>query len=102
MSPVPKRTVLLPNYPNPFNPDTWIPFALAEEADVTIRIYDSLGRLVRTIKLGHLRPGYYTTRDRAAYWDGRNELGERVASGVYFYELRAGSFAKVRRMVILK
>jgi len=102
MKPVPKATALLPNYPNPFNPETWIPFMLSREADVTIRIYDSLGRLVRTIDLGHLRPGYYLNRDRAAYWDGRNELGEQVASGVYFYQIQAGSFVKTKRMVLLK
>jgi len=102
MRPVPKATALLPNYPNPFNPETWIPFMLSKEADVTIRIYDSVGRLVRTIDLGHLRPGYYLNRDRAAYWDGRNELGEQVASGIYFYQIQAGSFVKTKRMVLLK
>ena len=102
MRPVPKATVLLPNYPNPFNPETWIPFMLSEEADVTIRIYDSVGRLVRTIDLGHLRPGYYLNRDRAAYWDGRNELGEQGASGIYFYQIQAGSFTKTKKMVLLK
>jgi hypothetical protein len=102
MRPVPRESALLPNYPNPFNPETWMPFVLSDEADVTIRIYDSVGRLVRRINLGHLRPGYYLNRDRAAYWDGRNELGEQVASGIYFYQIQAGSFTKTKRMVLLK
>ncbi|HID55669.1 TPA: hypothetical protein EYP37_04005, partial [Candidatus Poribacteria bacterium] len=80
---VPRETVLLPNYPNPFNPETWIPFRLSEDGDVVIRIYDAVGRLVKKLELGYLRAGYYTSRHSAAYWDGRNELGERVASGVY-------------------
>ena len=99
---VPTETKLLANYPNPFNPETWIPFQLAKEADVTIKIFDMSGRLVRTLRLGRLKPGYYVDKSRAAYWDGRNELGERVASGVYFCVLEAGKFRAVRRMVVSK
>ena len=95
-------TALLPNYPNPFNPETWIPFTLAEESDVTLRIYDMDGQAIRTLELGARAAGSHASRDAAAYWDGRNELGEHVASGVYFYELNAGTYRKIRRMVILK
>jgi hypothetical protein len=102
MKPVPKETALLKNYPNPFNPETWIPFLLSDESDVVVRIYDSVGRVIRTVDLGHLRAGYYVDRDRSVYWDGRNEHGEQVASGVYFYQIQAGSFAEVKRMVLLK
>ena len=98
----PEETVLLPNYPNPFNPETWIPYHLANDTDVSLFIYDMDGALVRELDLGHQRAGYYTDRSRAAYWDGRNEWGERVASGVYFYQLRAGDYLKLRKMVILK
>ena len=83
----PKETVLLPNYPNPFNPETWIPYQLANGMNVQISIYDISGELVRQLDLGHQRAGHYTERSRAAYWDGRNGGGERVASGVYFYHL---------------
>ncbi|HEX28712.1 TPA: hypothetical protein ENG04_01380, partial [Candidatus Poribacteria bacterium] len=99
---VPCETALLPNYPNPFNPETWIPFQLAKEADVVIRIYDVRGNLIRTLDLGRLCAGYYTSRSSAAYWDGRNEIGERVASGVYVYQMVVGDKGFVRRMVILK
>jgi len=100
--PVPKRTALLQNYPNPFNPETWIPFQLAEEANVVIRIYDVNGRLIKTLNLGRLKAGYYTTRSSAAYWDGRNEYGELVSSGMYIYQLQAGGKTFTRKMVILK
>jgi parallel beta-helix repeat protein len=99
---IPIRTVLLQNYPNPFNPETWIPFKLAENAYVEIRIYDITGKLVRRLDLGYREAGSYTNRNRAAYWDGRNELGERVASGVYVYRLQVGGKEFIRRMVILK
>ncbi|MYB96247.1 T9SS type A sorting domain-containing protein, partial [Candidatus Poribacteria bacterium] len=98
----PKETVLLPNYPNPFNPETWIPYQLAEPAEVTIRIYAVDGSLVRTLSLGHQATGSYQSRTRAAYWDGRNNQGEPVASGVYFYTLTAGDFTSTRKMLIRK
>ena len=98
----PKATILLPNYPNPFNPETWIPYQLAEPSDVSISIYAADGKLVRTLALGHQPVGIYESRSRAAYWDGRNALGEPVASGVYFYTLTAGDFTATRRMLILK
>ena len=98
----PKETVLLPNYPNPFNPETWIPYQLAAAADATIRIYAASGELVRTLVLGHQSAGVYQSRSQAAYWDGKNELGEPVASGMYFYTLSAGRFTATRRLVIRK
>ena len=98
----PAETVLLPNYPNPFNPETWIPYHLAHAADVTVTIYDTKGAPVRQLDLGHQPVGYYTDRTKAAYWDGRNDSGEQVASGVYFYQLRVGDYTALRRMVILK
>ena len=98
----PKETELLSNYPNPFNPETWIPYRLAEDANVTLTIYDSSGRVVRTLDVGHRIAAAYESRSKAIYWDGRNGLGERVASGVYFYTLTAGDFSITRRMVILK
>ncbi|MDE0399561.1 MAG: T9SS type A sorting domain-containing protein, partial [Candidatus Poribacteria bacterium] len=98
----PKETALLPNYPNPFNPETWIPYQLAEPADVALTIYDINGRVVRDLDLGHQRAGLYHARSRAAYWDGRNAVGEPVASGVYFYTLTAGEFTATRKMLILK
>ena len=99
---LPKETALLPNYPNPFNPETWIPYQLSEPADVTLRIYTVNGALVRTLALGHLPIGIYESRTRAAYWDGKNEVGESVASGVYFYTLTAGDFTATRKMLIRK
>ncbi len=98
----PKETVLLPNYPNPFNPETWIPYRLAKPADVTVSIYSLNGSLVRTLELGHQPVGIYESRSRAAYWDGRNTLGESVASGIYFYTLTAGEYTATRKMLILK
>ena len=99
---LPDNTQLHPNFPNPFNPETWIPYQLANASDVQITIYDTRGILIRTLALGHQSAGYYTGRSRAAYWDGRNGLGERVASGVYFYELKTGEISPIRKMVILK
>ena len=99
---VPHETVLHANYPNPFNPETWIPYHLAKPADVTLRIYATDGRLVRTLELGHQPVGNYESRSRAAYWDGRNALDEPVASGVYFYTLSAGDFTATRKMLIQK
>ncbi len=98
----PKTTILLPNYPNPFNPETWIPYQLAEPANVTLTIYDIKGHVVRDLALGHQRAGIYQSRVRAAHWDGKNSQGELVASGVYFYTLKAGDFTETRRMLIRK
>ena len=99
---IPEETALHRNYPNPFNPETWIPYQLAESAEVTLTIYDMNGRLVRRLAVGHQGAGMYQSRSRAVYWDGRNQLGESVASGLYFYTLTAGEFAATRRMLILK
>ena len=99
---IPEKTVLLTNYPNPFNPETWIPYQLSEPAEVTLRIYAVSGALVRTLNLGHQPVGIYHQRSRAAYWNGKNELGESVASGVYFYTLTAGDFTATRKMLIIK
>ncbi len=98
----PKETALLANYPNPFNPETWIPYQLVEPAEVTLRIYGIDGTLVRTLSLGHQATGIYQSRNRAAYWGGKNNLGEPVASGVYFYTLTAGDFTATRKMLIRK
>ena len=97
-----QETKLLPNHPNPFNPDTWIPYQLSESTGVTVKIYDVSGHLVRTIEVGHKSVGYYLTRERAVYWDGCNQNGEPVSSGVYFYTLTAGDYTQTRRMVIVK
>ena len=104
----PKETELLSNYPNPFNPETWIPYRLAEDAFVTLTIYDQTGHLVRTLNVGHQIAAVYESESKAIYWDGRNDLGEQVASGVYFYtmtvrsETRAADFSATRKMLILK
>ena len=92
----------LQNFPNPFNPETWIPYQLAENADVSINIYNVSGKVIKTLHLGQKEAGFYMTRSKSAYWDGRNKSGERVASGVYFYQLKAGEFSAVRKMVIMK
>ena len=99
---IPEETSLLPNYPNPFNPETWIPYQLSEPADVTLRIYAVSGSLVRTLALGQMPAGIYETRSRAMYWDGKNGVGESVASGIYFYTLTAGEFTATRKMLIRK
>ena len=98
----PQQNLLLQNYPNPFNPETWIPYQLSEDSPVSISIYDTTGRLVRTLSLGFQSAGFYNSREHAAYWDGRNALGERVASGIYFYQLTTPSFQQTRRLVIVK
>ena len=98
----PEKTQLLANYPNPFNPETWIPYELATDTDVRITIYNTQGVVIRTLALGHQSAGYYTGRDRAAYWDGRNALGEQVASGIYFYQFETDEMSSMRKMVILK
>ena len=99
---IPQETVLLRNYPNPFNPETWIPYQLAQGTDVTLTIYDTRGVLARQLDLGYQQAGYYADRTRAAYWNGRNNLGEAVGSGIYFYHLRAGDYSTTRKMLILK
>ena len=93
----PKQTVLLPNYPNPFNPETWIPYQLAAPVDVGISIYTSDGKLVQQIELGHQPVGIHQI-----HWDGNNKLGEKVSSGIYFYTLRAGNYTATRKMSIMK
>ena len=98
----PNQNLLLQNYPNPFNPETWIPYQLSEDNPVSVSIYDTTGKLVRTLSLGFQSAGFYNSRERAAYWDGRNALGERVASGIYFYQLTTPSFQQTRRLVIVK
>ena len=98
----PKETALFPNYPNPFNPETWIPYRLSEPADVTLNIYAVNGTLVRTLLLGYQPPGYYTNKNQAAYWDGCNHLGEPVANGIYFYQLQTNEISPLRKMVVLK
>ena len=98
----PNATALLPNYPNPFNPETWIPYQLAEDTDVTLTIYDTGGIIVRRLDIGHRLAGYYADRGRAAYWNGYNDFGEKVASGVYFYHLSAGNYSAARKMLISK
>ena len=98
----PERTQLFANYPNPFNPETWIPYELATDTHVRITIYNTQGVVIRTLQFGHQSAGYYTGRDRAAYWDGRNAFGEQVASGLYFYQLETDEMSSMRKMVILK
>ncbi len=96
------ETAVLANYPNPFNPETWIPYQLAQDSEVFIRIYDAGGVVVRTLALGHRFAGDYTGRSRAAYWDGKNHLGESAASGIYFYTFTAGTFTTTGKMLLLK
>ncbi|MYA69368.1 T9SS type A sorting domain-containing protein [Candidatus Poribacteria bacterium] len=98
----PLQTKLYPSYPNPFNPETWIPYQLAEDTEIAIRIYNTEGKTVRTLFAGHQASGYYLDRSRAAHWDGRNELGEQVASGVYICELTTPTFKQTKRLVVLK
>ena len=99
---IPEETVLLQNYPNPFNPETWIPFKLAENTRVEIGIYDISGRLVRRLNLGYLKAGSYVDRNEAARWDGRNEVGEKVSSGIYIYRMKVGARSFIKRMIISK
>ena len=98
----PKLTQLLQNYPNPFNPETWMPYQLSEDGLVSLSIYDTTGKLIRTLSLGYQSAGFYYSRGRAAYWDGRNNNGELVASGTYFYQLSTPSFHQTRKLVIIK
>lgn len=95
---LPNAIQLHQNFPNPFNPETWIPYQLIDKTDVTIRIYDIAGQIVRTLNLGQQSAGFYTSRERAAYWDGKNDAGEHIVSGVYFYSINAGEFSVVRKM----
>ena len=97
-----KRTALLQNFPNPFNPETWLPYRLAADAPVTLRIYNVKGQLMRELNLGVQKAGGYLTRETAAYWDGRDHVGETVSNGIYFYTLHAAPFQATRRMLILK
>ena len=99
---IPEATALLPNYPNPFNPETWLPYQLAKPAEVVLSIYTVNARLVRTLEVGHQPAGLYHSKHRAAYWDGRNTAGEKVASGLYFYTLTAGDFTATRKLSIAK
>lgn len=102
MRPVIGATVLLQSYPNPFNPETWIPYELEREAEVRIQIYNTNGQLVRQLEIGLQSRGRYINRQKAAYWDGKTEQGEKVASGIYFYQLQAGAYTAIKKMVILK
>ncbi len=99
---IPESNNLGQNYPNPFNPDTWIPYQLADAANVEIKIYNVSGQLIRTLVLGHKKAGYYISRNKSAHWNGRNDAGESVASGIYFYQIQTGKFAATKRMVIVK
>ena len=99
---IPIKSALLQNFPNPFNPETWIPYKLAQNASVTVRIYNLKGQSIRTIELGPKTAGTYLAKNRAVYWDGRDNVGEKVASGMYFYMLKAGEFMSTRRMVIIE
>ena len=99
---LPTTTQLLANYPNPFNPETWIPFQLAEDSTVTAKIYAVTGEQIRMIELGHVQEENYVESNRAIYWDGKTETGEAVSSGTYFYQLQAGDYRATRKMVILK
>ena len=98
----PKETILGQNFPNPFNPETWIPYQLSRDTNVTIQIYNVSGSAVRTLNLGHKSIGSYIATSTAAYWDGKNNAGEHVSSGIYFYTLQTDKFSATRRMVILK
>ena len=99
---LPEATALLAKYPNPFNPETWIPYQLSAPAKVSISIYSIDGKLIRRLELGQLSAGIYHNKSRAAYWDGRNAFGESIASGIYFYTLTAGDFTASRKMLIQK
>jgi len=99
---LPTQTQLLANYPNPFNPETWIPFQLAQDSTITATICDVTGKQIRMIELGHIPAGNYVESNRAIYWDGRTEDGEQVSSGTYFYQIEAGDYTETRKIVILK
>ena len=97
-----KHNQLLQNFPNPFNPETWIPFQLTKESDVTIHIYAATGQLVRHLSLGRIPAGDYSSQAEAVYWDGRNQIGEPVSSGVYLYTINTRDFSATRKMLIRK
>ena len=99
---IPNQNQLLANYPNPFKPETWIPFKLAQDSTVTAKIYDVTGKQIRTIELGHIPAGNYVESSKAIYWDGRTEDGEQVSSRTYFYQIEADGYTDTRKMVILK
>ena len=99
---IPTETALLPNYPNPFNPETWMPYQLKKPAEVTLIIFNMKGQAIRTLAVGNQPAGVYQSRSRAAYWDGRNEIGELVANGVYFYTLTAGDYSATCKMLVGK
>jgi len=98
----PDVTKVFHNYPNPFNPETWIPFQLDRDTDVRVKIYDLQGYLVKTIELGNTPAGYYLSKDKSVRWDGRNDFGEKVSSGIYFYQFQAGRIIKTNKMIVLK
>jgi len=102
VSDVPKKTVLSNAFPTPANPETWFPFQLSEPSDVRIEIHNASGQLVKTLHLGYKEAGYYLNREKAAFWDGKNDRGERVASGIYFYTMRTRNFTATGKVVILK
>ena len=99
---VPTTNKVLANFPNPFNPETWVPFQIKQESVVTIHIHNSAGQLVRTLEVGSRAAGVYDTKERAVYWDGTNEQNEPVSSGTYFYTLQAGDFQSTKKMLLLK
>jgi hypothetical protein len=99
---LPKRTELLPNYPNPANPETWIPYCLAEPGDVTLVIYDTSGREIRRFHLYSQLAGEYKDKDHAIHWDGKNQAGEPVSSGVYFYSLQASGASQTGKLAIIR
>jgi hypothetical protein len=102
VNPIIKQTSLLQNYPNPFNPETWIPYQLKEASDIKIRIYTSSGELVREFALGNKPSGSYINREKSVYWDGKNESGEPVTSGIYFYTIQAGNYVATKKMIVAK
>jgi hypothetical protein len=102
VAPIPEQFTLEQNYPNPFNPETWIPYQLNKDSKVTIQIYSISGELIRKLDLGNKSAGLYLSQDRSAYWDGKNEAGEYVSSGLYFYTIQAGDFTAIRKMTVTK
>jgi hypothetical protein len=99
---IPDEFALRQNYPNPFNPETWIPFELEDRGEVVVSIYNLNGSLIRQIQFGQLSAGKYLTKDKAAYWDGRNQIGERVSNGLYFYQLQTGTFQQTKKLIVIQ